>query len=85
MGRDLYARSDRSRTFPNEPQVKETVKWFDAKKGFGLFAPDAGATDMYVNRKNLLVGTDLSECDRVEFVCRQGNKGSWAAYVRISE
>jgi CspA family cold shock protein len=64
------------------------VKWFNADKGFGFLAQDAGpsgdAADVFVHRDALPAGvTELKPGQRVEFGIVQGRKGSQALSVRI--
>ena len=62
--------------------MKGTVKWFDAKKGFGFISDEEG-TDVFVHfsalqREGFKV---LDEGDEVEFEVIQGEKGPQAANV----
>jgi CspA family cold shock protein len=59
------------------------VKWFNADKGFGFLAGDAGE-DVFVHRDALPDGvTELKPGTRVEFGIVQGRKGSQALSVRV--
>lgn len=59
-----------------------TVKWFDAKKGFGFISVDGG-DDVFVHFT--AIGGDgfksLEEGDQVEFNIVEGSKGPQAADV----
>lgn len=73
------SRSDNTR--PAEPRTSGSVKWFNPTKGFGFIVSDSGE-DVFVSQKNLDGVVELQAGDRVEFVCKTGNKGLWAAVVR---
>ena len=62
--------------------MKGTVKWFDAKKGFGLISDEEG-TDVFVHFSALQMEgfKVLDEGDEVEFEVIQGEKGPQAANV----
>ena len=59
-----------------------TVKWFNAKKGFG-FISDAEGNDVFVHFSaiNMEGYKTLAEGDAVEFDVIDGNKGPQAANV----
>ena len=62
--------------------MKGTVKWFDAKKGFGFISDEEG-TDVFVHFSALQMDgfKVLDEGDNVEFEVIQGEKGPQAANV----
>ncbi|HAK58352.1 MAG TPA: cold shock domain-containing protein [Lachnospiraceae bacterium] len=62
--------------------MKGTVKWFDAKKGFGFISDEEG-TDVFVHFSALQMDgfKVLDEGDEVEFEVIQGEKGPQAANV----
>ena len=64
---------------------KGTVKWFDAKKGYGFIKPDKGE-DVFVHFK-AIVGDgykSLNENDTVEFEVEPGKDGkSQAKNVQV--
>ena len=62
--------------------MKGTVKWFDAKKGFGFISDEEG-TDVFVHFSALQMEgfKVLDEGDQVEFEVIQGEKGPQAANV----
>lgn len=61
---------------------KGTVKWFNAKKGFGFISDEEG-NDVFVHFSALLMDgfKVLEEGDNVEFEVVEGEKGSQAANV----
>ena len=62
--------------------MKGTVKWFDAKKGFGFISDEEG-TDVFVHFSALQMDgfKVLAEGDEVEIEVIQGEKGPQAANV----
>ena len=62
--------------------MKGTVKWFNAKKGFGFISDEEG-NDVFVHFSALqMVGFKvLDEGDEVEFEVIDGEKGPQAANV----
>ncbi|MFT4187012.1 MAG: cold-shock protein [Aeromicrobium sp.] len=61
-----------------------TVKWFNAEKGYGFIAPDAGGEDLFAHY-NQIQGSGyrtLDENQKVEFEVEQGQKGLQAAQIR---
>jgi CspA family cold shock protein len=63
---------------------KGTVKWFDAKKGFGFISQTNG-TDVFVHHSAILMEgyKSLSEGEAVEFEVTQGAKGPQATNVKV--
>lgn len=59
-----------------------TVKWFNAKKGFGFISDEAG-NDVFVHYSAIDKDgfKSLEEGDRVEFEVVDGDKGPQAANV----
>jgi len=64
--------------------MKGTVKWFDAKKGYGFITKEDGE-DIFVHFSAIQVDgfKTLKEGDKVEFDIQNGAKGPQAANVRI--
>ena len=61
-----------------------TVSWFDAEKGFGFIAPDAGGDDVFVHVRSLARGlSELAEGDRVAYDVVPGDRGPQAREVRV--
>jgi CspA family cold shock protein len=64
--------------------MKGTVKWFDAKKGYGFITKEDGE-DIFVHFSAIQVEgfKTLKEGDKVEFEVQNGAKGPQAANVRL--
>ena len=64
--------------------MKGTVKWFDAKKGYGFITKEDGE-DIFVHFSAIQVDgfKTLKEGDKVEFDIQNGAKGPQAANVKI--
>ena len=62
--------------------MKGTVKWFNAKKGFGFISDEEG-NDVFVHFSALQMDgfKVLDEGDEVEFEVIDGEKGTQAANV----
>ncbi|HRW58754.1 MAG TPA: cold-shock protein [Chlamydiales bacterium] len=62
---------------------KGTVKFFNAKKGFGFITPDAGGKDLFVHINSFDAGTrSLADGQKVEFTVEEGRKGPEAKNVK---
>ena len=65
-------------------KVKGTVKWFDAKKGFGFLIPDDGSPDVFVHHSSIHANgfRSLGDGEPVEFeVITEPNGKSKAIHV----
>lgn len=67
--------------------AKGTVKWFDAKKGYGFIVPEDGSDDAFVHISALEQAglSGLDEGQQVEFDLARGRNGKMAAQnIRIA-
>ena len=67
--------------------AKGTVKWFDAKKGYGFIVPDDGSDDAFVHISALQQAglSSLDEGQKVEFDLARGRNGKMAAQnIRVA-
>lgn len=62
----------------------DTVKWFNAEKGFGFIAPDDGSADVFVHYTAVDAGgyRSLDENQKVQLDAVQGSKDPQAENVR---
>jgi len=62
--------------------MKGTVKWFDAKKGYGFITGEDGK-DVFVHHSNIKMEgyKQLAENDEVEFQTEKSEKGLKAVNV----
>jgi CspA family cold shock protein len=67
----------------NGAQMIGTVKWFDAKKGYGFISPNSGGKDVFVHHTAIdMKGyRTLAEGQQVEFEEVSGKQGPQAANV----
>ena len=70
--------------FRRRCNMKGTVKWFDAKKGYGFITKEDGE-DIFVHYSAIQVEgfKTLKEGDKVEFEVQNGAKGPQAANVKL--
>lgn len=64
---------------------KGTVKWFNAKKGFGFIVPDDGGSDVFVHYTviDMKGYQQLADGQAVEFEAAEGRKGKGLAATRV--
>ena len=60
-----------------------TLKWFDAKKGFGFITRDDGSKDLFVHHSEINTEgyASLDDGQKVEFEIGEGKKGPCATNV----
>ncbi len=65
-----------------EDRIKGTVKWFNARKGYGFIGRDGG-DDVFVHYSAITMDgyRRLDEGQEVEFTIEEGPKGVQAAQV----
>lgn len=58
-----------------------TVKWFNATKGFGFIAPDAGGNDVFVHISAVERAgmTGLADNMKIQYELREGRDGRASA------
>ncbi|MCX5440920.1 cold-shock protein [Streptomyces sp. NBC_00056] len=63
-----------------------TVKWFNAEKGFGFIAQDAGGPDVFAHYSaiNSTGFRELQEGQSVTFDVSQGQKGPQAENINLA-
>ena len=61
--------------------MKGTVKFFNARKGFGFITAEDGK-DYFVHKSALAEGVTLNEGDTVTFDVEQGDNGPKAGNVK---
>ncbi len=60
-----------------------TVKWFDARKGFGFIVPDEDDKDLFVHHSDIKTTgyASFEEGQKVEYEIGEGKKGPCATNV----
>ena len=61
--------------------MKGTIKWYNARKGFG-FIEGEGEKDVFVHKSSIPDGTYLNEGDKVEYKMEDGEKGPQATNIK---
>ena len=72
----------------NATMVNGTVKWFNARKGFGFLSVPDQEKDVFVHFSNIVTTegefATLNEGDEVEFETQEGQKGIEAINVKVT-
>ena len=61
--------------------MKGTVKWYNARKGYGFIEGEDGK-DVFVHRTSLPSGIFLNEGDKVEFEVEESDRGPKATNIK---
>ena len=61
--------------------MKGTIKWYNARKGFGFIDGEDGK-DVFVHRSAVPTGTFLNEGDKVEYEIEQAERGPQATSIK---
>lgn len=65
-------------------KAKGTIKFFNAKKGFGFITPDNGGKEIFVHTSQIQGDAkSLQEGQQVEYVEAPGRKGPEATEVNL--
>ena len=62
--------------------MKGTVKWFNARKGFGFIQGEDGK-DVFVHRNDIPSEIELNENDKVDFKIEESERGLKATNVTM--
>jgi len=61
--------------------MKGTVKWYNARKGYGFIQGEDGK-DVFVHRTSVPTGVFLHEGDKVEFEIESSDRGPKATDIK---
>ena len=66
-------------------QKQGTVKWFDAKKGYGFITPTEGGKDLFVHHSSLQMDgfKTLNEDQKVSYQVETSDRGPTATNVIV--
>lgn len=62
--------------------MKGTIKWYNARKGFGFIQAEGEDKDIFVHRTAIPAGTFLNDGDSVEFEIEESDRGPQAKNVK---
>ncbi len=65
-------------------RIEGTVRWFDARKGYGFIDRDDGLGSVFVHYSDIEMDgyKSLEEGDRVSFEVQEGDRGPKAVHVQ---
>ena len=61
--------------------MKGTIKWYNARKGFGFIEVEDGK-DVFVHKTSIPDGTYLNDGDNVEFETEDSERGPQAIKIK---
>ncbi len=61
--------------------MKGTVKWYNARKGYGFIQGEDGK-DVFVHRTAIPLGTFLNEGDEIEYELEESDRGPKAVNIK---
>jgi len=61
--------------------MKGTIKWYNARKGFGFIEVEDGK-DVFVHKTSIPEGTYLNDGDNVEFETEDSERGPTAIKIK---
>jgi CspA family cold shock protein len=61
--------------------MKGTIKWYNARKGFGFIEVEDGK-DVFVHKTSIPDGTYLNDGDNVEFETEDSERGPTATKIK---
>ncbi len=61
--------------------MKGTIKWYNARKGFGFIEVEDGK-DVFVHKTSIPDGTYLNDGDNVEFETEDSERGPTAIKIK---
>ena len=67
--------------FDKVKKMKGTIKWYNARKGFG-FIQGEDEKDVFVHRSAIPNGTYINEGDKVEYEIEESERGPQATKIK---
>jgi len=72
------------RTYKEVNLMEGTIKWYNARKGFGFIEVEDGK-DVFLHQSQVPEGTFLNEGDKISFDVEESEKGPQATNVKKVE